>query len=208
MLRLLHQMRVDLPLAGSVLASTRSIDVRAFEPGADDDAWLSVNNRAFRWHPDQGGWDRARLTARLAEPWVRADGFLVHDGADGDLDGFCWTREHPAGPAPDGTEDPAMGEIFVIAADPSTAGTGLGRALTVAGLNHLTERGLRVGMLYVEAVNTAALRLYERLGFVVHHSNAAYTPARRHAGTAGTDGPESTNGTDGPEKTPDPETTS
>ena len=66
MLRLLHQMRVDLPLAGSVLASTRSIDVRAFEPGADDDAWLSVNNRAFRWHPDQGGWDRARLTARLA----------------------------------------------------------------------------------------------------------------------------------------------
>ena len=36
MLRLLHQMRVDLPLAGSVLASTRSIDVRAFEPGADD----------------------------------------------------------------------------------------------------------------------------------------------------------------------------
>ncbi len=92
-----------------------------------------------------------------------------------------------------------MGEIFVIAADPSTAGTGLGRALTVAGLNHLTERGLRVGMLYVEAVNTAALRLYERLGFVVHHSNAAYTPARRHDGTAGTDGP-ATN--------PDPETSS
>ena len=54
-------------------------------------------------------------------------------------------------------------------------------------------------MLYVEAVNTAALRLYERLGFVVHHSNAAYTPARRHDGTDGTAGP-ATN--------PDPETTS
>ena len=175
LVRLLHQMRRRLPLEDDVRRATTPITTRPFVPGVDDDAWLAVNNRAFRWHPDQGGWDRARLTARLAEPWVRADGFLVHDGADGDLDGFCWTREHPAGPAPDGTEDPSMGEIFVIATDPSTAGTGLGRALTVAGLDHLTERGLRVGMLYVEAVNTAALRLYERLGFVVHHSNAAYT---------------------------------
>lgn len=181
MLRLLHQMRVDLPLADVGQATSRPIQVRSFEAGRDEDGWLSVNNRAFRWHPDQGGWDRTRLDDRLAEPWVRTEGFLVHDGPSG-IDGFCWTREHPAGPGPGGTGpdragDPAMGEIFIIAADPSTAGTGLGRALTVAGLEHLAGRGLRVGMLYVEAINTPALRLYERLGFVVHHSNAAYGPA-------------------------------
>ncbi len=165
--RLLHQMRCELPLPAPVLDATTPIDVRPFRPG-DEDGWLAVNNRAFSWHPDQGGWDRARLTARLAEPWVRTDGFLLHDGADG-IDGFCWTREHPAS-----GDDPALGESFVIAADPSTAGTGLGRSLTVAGLSHLAGRGLRVGMLYVEATNTPALRLYERLGFVVHHSDAAY----------------------------------
>lgn len=171
LVRLLHQMRCGLPLGHDVVAPTTTIRTRPFTPGADEDAWLHVNNRAFAWHPDQGGWDRARLTARLAEPWVDLDGFLVHDGRDGRLDGFCWTREHPA--ADDGSE-PAMGEIFVIAADPSTSGTGLGRSLTVAGLDHLHARGLDMAMLYVEAVNTPAVRLYERLGFVVHHSDAAY----------------------------------
>lgn len=169
MSRLLHQMRVPLPVPAEVIAATTDVAVRPFRPAVDDDGWLAVNNRAFRWHPDQGGWDRDRLTARLAEQWVHIDGFLVHDGPDG-IDGFCWTREHPSSAA-----EPAMGEIFVIATDPSSAGRGLGRSLTVAGLQHLTDRGLEVGMLYVEAINTPALRLYERLGFVVHHSDAAYT---------------------------------
>lgn len=172
LVRLLHQMRRPLPLEADLHRATTPIATRPFVPGVDDDAWLAVNNRAFRWHPDQGGWDRAQLAARLAEPWVRTDGFLVHDSADGPIDGFCWTREHP--PSPDGS-DPAMGEIFVIAADPSTAGAGLGRSLTVSGLDHLSARGITTAMLYVEAVNTPAIRLYERLGFVVHHSNAAYT---------------------------------
>ena len=181
MARLLHQMRVDLPLRDDIVAGTTPITTRSFVADVDDDGWLAGNNRAFRWHPDQGGWDQVRLADRLAEPWVRTDGFLVHDSPDDRrgsdrtdgssvIDGFCWTREHPATDSA-----PAMGEIFVIAADPSTAGTGLGRSLTVAGLTHLHERGLDVGMLYVEAINTAALRLYERLGFVVHHSDAAYT---------------------------------
>ncbi|MHB1137615.1 MAG: mycothiol synthase [Microthrixaceae bacterium] len=171
--RRLHQMRRSLPLPDELVATTRDIQTRPFRPGDDDSEWLGVNNRAFSWHPDQGGWDAARLRDRLAEPWVDLDGFLVHDGEDGHLDGFCWTKVHPAA---DG--DPAMGEIFVIAADPSTRGTGLGRALTVAGLSHLSALGLDVGMLYVEADNVAAVALYERLGFRVHHSDAAFAPTR------------------------------
>lgn len=172
LIRLLHQMRRRLPLDGEVSRSATPIVTRTFRPGIDDDGWLAVNNRAFRWHPDQGGWDRDRLAARLAETWVDTDGFLLHDASDGSIDGFCWTRRHPAN---EERNDPAMGEIFVIAADPSTAGSGLGRSLTVAGLDHLSGHGLEVGMLYVEAVNTRAVRLYEELGFVVHHSEAAYT---------------------------------
>lgn len=171
MVRLLHQMRCPLPVPAHTRDATTPIRTRPFDPDRDPEAWLEVNNRAFRWHPDQGGWDRARLDSRLAEPWVHIEGFLVHDGADGSVDGFCWTREHPG--SVDGSV-PAMGEIFVIAADPSTVGTGLGRSLTVAGLDHLAARGLRLGMLYVEATNTPAVRLYERLGFVVDHSDAAF----------------------------------
>jgi len=171
--RLLHQMRRSLPLPDDVRAATRDIAVAAFRD-EDADGLLLVNNRAFAWHPDQGDWDRSRLAERLAEPWVRTEDLLVHH-TDGMVDGFCWTKVHPAVPegAPEGPRELA-GEIFVIAADPDTHGTGLGRALTVAGLDHMSAQGLRLGLLYVEADNEAAIALYERLGFRVHHSDAGY----------------------------------
>lgn len=171
--RLLHQMRRPLPLDERVRSGVRSIIVRPFRPDdpGDVEGFLRVNNRAFAWHPDQGGWTVEQLRERTAEPWFDAAGFLVHED-DGAIDGFCWTKVHPPGHT--AADDPAMGEIFVIAADPSTHGTGLGSALTVAGLDHLAGEGLRTAMLYVEADNRPALAVYERLGFGVHHSDAAY----------------------------------
>ena len=65
----------------------------------------------------------------------------------GHLAGFCWTKVHA------GT-DPPLGEIYVIAVDPTAHGRGLGGALTVAGLDHLAGLGLTVGMLYVDESNT------------------------------------------------------
>lgn len=172
--RLLHQMRRPLPLEPSLRADIRAVEVRPFRPGDPDDVegFLAVNNRAFHWHPEQGGWDEARLAEPMSQEWFDPEGFLVHDGPDGRIDGFCWTKVHPAGQS--SPEDPPLGEIFVIAADPSRHGTGLGRALTVAGLDHLAARGLRTAMLYVEADNDAAVGLYEALGFGIHHSDAAY----------------------------------
>lgn len=171
--RLLHQMRRDLPLPDELRAATRDIDVSGYVE-SDEAGLLRVNNRAFAWHPDQGGWDPARLRRRMQEPWFRAEDLLVHH-TDGEVDGFCWTKVHAAVPAdgPDGPR-PAAGEIFVIAADPDTHRTGLGRALTVAGLDHLAAQGLRLALLYVEADNESAIALYERLGFRVHHSDAGY----------------------------------
>jgi mycothiol synthase len=172
--RLLRQMRRSLPLDRATLAGTTPIAVREFRTDDPDDAegFLVVNNRAFRWHPEQGGWDRDRLAGRISEDWFDPRGFLLHDGPDGRIDGFCWTKVHP--PGHDAADDPTMGEIFVIAADPDTRGTGLGRSLTVAGLEHLAQQGLAVAMLYVEADNSSAIGLYERLGFTVHHDVAGY----------------------------------
>jgi mycothiol synthase len=64
-----------------------------------------------------------------------------------------------------------LGEIYVIAVDPDVTGRGLGRDLTQAGLDHLADRGLTVGMLYVEDDNEAALGLYRQMGFHTHQED-------------------------------------
>jgi mycothiol synthase len=143
---------------------------RPFRPGLDDEAWLAVNNRAFDWHPEQGGWDEATLKARQAEPWFDPKGFLLHDEeVDGQtrLAGFCWTRVHA-------DHDPALGEIYVVAVDPELQGRGLGRKLVLAGLDHLSSEGLGTGMLYVDAANRPAVKLYLDLGFGIDHIDRAY----------------------------------
>lgn len=158
----LLQMRCPLP------AGRSDVPVRPFR--ADDlDAFLLVNNRAFQWHPEQGGWTRAEVEARQGEPWYDPDGFLVHE-AGGRILAFCWTKVHVE-------HDPPLGEIYVIGVDPDVHGRGLGRALTLAGLTWLHRRGLATGMLYVEGDNVAALRTYERIGFTIHHTNRAFRRA-------------------------------
>jgi mycothiol synthase len=163
----LLQQCVPLPLAEGP-AWPPGVEVRSFAPGQDDDAWLAVNNRAFADHPEQGGWTQATLERRMAEPWFDPKGFLLAFDAEG-LVGFCWTKVHPATDA-----DPELGEIFVIGVDPSRQGSGLGKALVVAGLAYLAERGIRTGMLFVDADNEAAIRLYESLGFTTHRRDRAY----------------------------------
>ncbi|MCP5028298.1 MAG: mycothiol synthase [Actinomycetia bacterium] len=162
--RALHQMRCPLPLDRSTL------DVRPFEPGsADEQAWLAVNNRAFEWHPDQGGWELDRLHARMAEDWFEPGGFLLHE-RQGRLAGFCWTKVHPAT-----ANDPAMGEIYVIAVDPDFHGQGLGKPMTLAGFDWLADQGLVVGMLYVEATNDAAVATYHGIGMHIHETHRSWT---------------------------------
>lgn len=168
--RELWQMRRPLPVEPALDAGAPAITTRPFVPGRDDEAWLRVNNRAFAGHPDQSGWTTETLAGRMAEDWFDPAGFLLHVSPAGEVDGFCWTKVHPATGA-----DPAMGEIYVIGADPSTHGHGLGRALVLAGLAHLHDvRGMEVGMLYVEHDNGPAVRLYEKLGFKVHSVDRMY----------------------------------
>lgn len=158
------QLRVPLPLDGG-RDRLSSLPTRPFESGADDEEFLRVNNLAFAWHPDQSGWTIDDLTARRAEPWFDPTGFLVHE-VDGHMAGFCWTKIHP--PTADA---PELGEIFVIGVDPAMQGRGLGRALVLAGLDHLAGCGLSIGMLHVEVDNLAARALYEDLGFTIHSSH-------------------------------------
>jgi mycothiol synthase len=164
--RELRQMRRALPLEEPWRRLSAELVTRPFKVDHDEAAWLDANRRAFAEHPEQGTWTLADLRARQREPWFDPDGFLLHQ-IDGKLAGFCWTKVHT-------DVRPPMGEIYVIGVHPDHQQEGLGRALLLAGLAHLTTRGLTVGMLYVDASNRPAVSLYESLGFTVHHVDRMY----------------------------------
>lgn len=165
----LLQMRVALPPADPV-RWPEGVTVRTFVPGEDEAAWVAVNNRAFAEHPEQGAWTVEMLRQREREPWFDPAGFLLAFDAEG-LAGSCWTKIHPPQPP---REPDALGEIYVIGADPSRQGRGLGRALTAGGLASLAARGITVGMLFVDADNEAAVGLYRALGFTIHRTDRAF----------------------------------
>jgi mycothiol synthase len=164
--RELLQLRVALPLAPSVAVRADSLITRSFDFSRDAQNWLDTNNAAFAQHPEQGAWEIDVLRSRIAEPWFDAKGFFIHD-INSELAAFCWTKLQT-------DTTPLLGEIYVIAVHPSFTGRGLGSAITVAGLNYLSKSGAEVGMLFVDSTNTAAIAMYNALGFVAHHTEIAF----------------------------------
>jgi mycothiol synthase len=173
-IRALWQLRRPLrdPLGEPVLPAGRTL--RAFVPGRDEGEWLNLNGRAFAEHPEQGGWTRRDLEVREREPWFDPAGFFIADSG-GTMAGFHWTKVHPQDPdAPAGSPSPPIGEVYVVGVDPAEQGSGLGRALTLAGLRHLRDLGVTQAMLYVDEDNAPAIRMYEALGFTRARVDAMY----------------------------------
>ena len=164
--RALWQMRRSLaePLDQPVLPAGRTL--RTFVPGQDEGRWLSLNGRAFAKHPEQGGWTRHDLELREREPWFDPAGFFIAERG-GQMAGFHWTKVH----------DPTLGEVYVVGVDPAEQGSGLGRALTLAGLQHLRDLGVARAMLYVDEDNVPAIWMYEALGFTRATVDAMYRSA-------------------------------
>lgn len=144
----------ESPAEGVVLRTWRSGD-------AED--LLAVNARAFADHPEQGAMDADDLASRMAQPWFDPAGLFIAE-AGGRVVGFHWTKI-----------EGSIGEVYVVAVDPDAQGLGLGRALTLRGLHHLTGRGVERIDLYVEGDNAAALATYRSLGFVERARDAVYS---------------------------------
>jgi mycothiol synthase len=162
--RALWQMRRSLQAGLARPKIAEGLAIRTFVIGRDEDDWTDLNSRAFSGHPEQGAWTRADLDLREREPWFDPAGFFLAERA-GRIVGFHWTKIHGPGDEAGGHEHEAIGEVYVVGVDPGERGTGLGRALTLVGLQYLRARGLPAAMLYVDEDNTPAIRLYESLGF-------------------------------------------
>lgn len=173
------------------------IQIREFDESRDIDPWLDINKRAFAHLPDQSSWTEADLRRRLAESWFCPEGFFIAERiSDSRVVGFHWTKAH--GDPPSGHHHPhsdhqhgdhqhgdrprgeashnhdPIGEVYVLAVDPEAHVRGLGRALTLVGLNFLRSLGLGQAMLYVDADNDRAIKLYSELGFVHWDSDVLY----------------------------------
>jgi len=161
--RRLEQWRRSLAEPLPDVTAPPGVRLRPFRPGADDDAWLALNARAFAGHPEQGAWTARDLAVRTAESWFDPAGFLLAEER-GALIGFHWTKVH-GGTRHSGHAHAPIGEVYVLGVDPAHQGRGLGRLLTVAGLTMLRDRGLPQAMLYVESDNGPARATYRALGF-------------------------------------------
>ncbi len=178
-----HPVRAVPPLPDVTVPP--GVTVRTFTPGQDENTWVTINSSAFADHPEQGRWTVEDLRLREAEPWFDPAGFFLAESA-GRLVGFHWTKVAGATRAPAGGGSPStasgdagsttadVGEVYVVGVEPTFAGRGLGRALTLIGLHHLRDRGLATAMLYVDDANHRAVRLYEGLGFSRYSCDISY----------------------------------
>jgi mycothiol synthase len=187
-------MRRPLPVEGAGAAELPDgVTVRTYAGGADADAWVALNAFAFADHGEQGRLTRRDFDDRVAQPWFDPAGLFLAERA-GRLVGFHWTKVHPTGgelasrpdaggelaSRPDAaggelaSRPDAAGEIYVLGVHPAEQGSGLGRALASIGLSYLASLGLPEVLLYVDAANAPAVRVYERLGFVRTETHVMY----------------------------------
>lgn len=165
--RLLFRLELSLPVEVHNLAA--GVTLSAFDSERDTQEWITVNNRAFAGHAEQGNWSAEKFADRRGEAWYRDEDLLIAH-LDDELVGFCWTKSSNE------TARPPIGEIYVIAVAPELGGKGIGSALCSHGLAHLANRyRSEIGMLYVDAANENAIKAYTKLGFKKVREDEAWT---------------------------------
>lgn len=145
------------------------------EPASDDEHFLwEMLYEAVHWGPEESG-PKPPPEELLAEPglrryvegWGRAGDFAVvaRDSGDGRRIGAAWYRLFSADHPGFGFVDAATPDI-AIAIAPDRRGTGVGGALLVALMEAARLGGFHAISLSVQKSNPAAIKLYEKNGFV------------------------------------------
>ncbi|WP_154795902.1 mycothiol synthase [Occultella kanbiaonis] len=159
-----------VPSQSEPTSAVDGVRVRTFEPGSDEQAWLTVNARAFADHPEQGRMTRADLEARMAQPWFDGRLFwLAEDVNSGRTLGSMWVKISDR-----------VGEIYVLGVDPDAQGRGIGGLLTAHAMAAFAARDLTGLELYVEGENAPAIAVYERAGFHRARAHVQYARTGSH----------------------------
>ena len=154
--------------------------VQRWDERSVKEAWLEANNDAFSWHPEQGGWDMARLNMAIDTDWFDADGlvFYIDSSAPAPrVAGFHFTQQHGQQPAlvAGAPGELERGEVYVVGLHSDYQGRGLGTPIVAEGVWHLLDGGAGEIILYVESDNDAAVATYRKMGFSVVESHALYS---------------------------------
>jgi mycothiol synthase len=149
--------------------------IRSFLPGIDNDAWLSLNNKVFKDHPEQGNWQLSDLNIRLSEEWFDEKGFFLAE-RNKQIIGSVWTKIHGSkrkNPEID-DDEPPVGEIYIIAVDSDHLNLGIGDVLLKMGLNNLISKHIKHAFLYVDADNLLAIKFYKKNKFNIISQDYLY----------------------------------
>jgi mycothiol synthase len=154
-----HILKIHRSLTSALPTQEHSFEIVTFDAAIHKEKWLTLNNKIFAHHPDQGNWVMEDLENRMAENWFDPKGFFLAL-KDGAIIGCCWTKIHH-----DLVNQEPVGELYVVGVHPDHAHQGIGRALSIAAINHLVATGIKESMLYVDADNDKGLALYASLGY-------------------------------------------
>lgn len=151
-----HEIRAVLRMTGPIPedigGAPPRVTIDAMEPN-DVGGIVTVNNRAFLGHREQGARTEEDFASLAERAWFDSSGVLVAKMGERVV-GICVAKY----------EGGATGEIFLIAVDPENQHSGIGRALTGAGFEVLRRHGAQKVRLWVDASNEAAVRFYASLG--------------------------------------------
>lgn len=144
-------LRMDGPIPAERDDAPPQVTIDVMAPG-DTSGIAVVNNRAFLGHPEQGAMTEGAFESLVERVWFDSENVLIARKGER-IVGFCITKY----------EFDGIGEIFVIAVDPESQGSGIGRALIGLSFEVLRRRGALMARLWVDASNEPAIRFYESL---------------------------------------------
>lgn len=158
--RQLHVMERDLTREDlDPVRFSKDLSVRQIENNlTDTQAWLDINKRAFKYHPEQGKITVRDLEIRRSMSWFRPEQFVFLE-KDGRVVGYAWNKIEQTHNA-----QHLDGEIYAIGIDPAYQGNGYGSLLAKWAIASLAQAGCAKVFLYVDGTNSVAIRAYERIG--------------------------------------------
>jgi mycothiol synthase len=168
-IREIIQLKLSLLNVISDLNFANEYKVSTYQGDEDNETILQINKNSFSKLPDQAAWNSQDLQLRLNEHWFDPEGLLILRKDIAPV-AFCWTKIHTH----DEAEHQPLGEIYVLAVLPEFQNRGLGKQLMFWGLQHLRKKGLSEAILYVDAKNLKAMKIYQEIGFVHSGSDTLY----------------------------------